>query len=110
MKSHPIQPTMLRFVNNADVTVQHPHRRQCSASLRGPRNQPDVGCGAPARGLPDMVVGMETTSFTTEDPATEAEPTFDGYPQQPHGGVLVNQMVPESQRASETERARSMPS
>ena len=57
-----------------------------------------------------MVVGMETTSFTAETSATDAEPSFDGYPQQPHGGVLVNQMVPASQVDAETERARSLPS
>lgn len=35
---------------------------------------------------------------------------FDKYPQKPHGGVLVNQIVPEEKRASEIERARSLPS
>ena len=31
------------------------------------------------------------------------------YPQTPHGGVLVDQVVPESERAAETERARGLP-
>ena len=35
---------------------------------------------------------------------------FDKYPQKPHGGVLVDQLVPEDKRASEIERARSLPS
>lgn len=34
---------------------------------------------------------------------------FDKYPQQPHGGVLVDQVVPEDRRAAEIERARSLP-
>ena len=34
---------------------------------------------------------------------------FDTYPQKPHGGQLVDQVVPESQRAAEIERARSLP-
>lgn len=32
------------------------------------------------------------------------------YPQTPHGGVLVDQVVPEASRAAEIERARSLPS
>lgn len=35
---------------------------------------------------------------------------FDQYPQKPHGGTLVNQVVPEHLRAAEIERARSLPS
>lgn len=35
---------------------------------------------------------------------------FDAYPQKPHGGVLVNQVVPEDKRAAEIERARNLPS
>lgn len=35
---------------------------------------------------------------------------FDKYPQKPHGGVLVNQMVAEDKKAAEIERARSLPS
>lgn len=35
---------------------------------------------------------------------------FDKYPQKPHGGVLVNQIVPEDKREAEIERARSLPS
>lgn len=35
---------------------------------------------------------------------------FSAYPQKPHGGTLVNQVVPESQRASEIARARQLPS
>lgn len=31
------------------------------------------------------------------------------YPQSPHGGVLVDQVVPEAERAGEIERARSLP-
>ena len=31
------------------------------------------------------------------------------YPQTPHGGVLVDQVVPEHERAAETERARGLP-
>lgn len=38
------------------------------------------------------------------------ELNFDKYPQKPHGGVLVDQLVPEDKRASEIERARSLPS
>lgn len=34
---------------------------------------------------------------------------FDTYPQKPHGGQLVDQVVPESQRTAEIERARSLP-
>lgn len=34
---------------------------------------------------------------------------FDQYPQQPHGGTLVNQVVPESLRESEIARARGLP-
>ena len=36
--------------------------------------------------------------------------SFDKYPQKPHGGVLINQMIPEHKREAEMERARSMPS
>src|SRR5690625_908026 len=32
------------------------------------------------------------------------------YPQTPHGGVLVDQVVPEASRASEIARARTLPS
>lgn len=35
---------------------------------------------------------------------------FDQYPQQPHGGTLINQVVPEHLVDSETERARGLPS
>lgn len=35
---------------------------------------------------------------------------FDQYPQKPHGGTLVNQVVPEHLRAAEIERARTLPS
>ena len=35
---------------------------------------------------------------------------FDKYPQKPHGGVLIQQIVAEDKRASEIERARSLPS
>ncbi|MDY0309724.1 MAG: hypothetical protein RBR29_08040 [Castellaniella sp.] len=35
---------------------------------------------------------------------------FDRYPQQPHGGTLVNQVVPEHRVKDEIERARSLPS
>lgn len=35
---------------------------------------------------------------------------FDQYPQTPHGGTLVDQVVPESTRDAEIERARSLPS
>ncbi|MCQ9616973.1 sulfate adenylyltransferase [Paenalcaligenes niemegkensis] len=34
---------------------------------------------------------------------------FDSYPQQPHGGTLVNQVVPEHLVKDEIERARSLP-
>ncbi len=34
---------------------------------------------------------------------------FDLYPQKPHGGTLVNQVVPEHLRAAEIERARTLP-
>ncbi|GGE74902.1 MAG TPA: sulfate adenylyltransferase [Paenalcaligenes hominis] len=34
---------------------------------------------------------------------------FDQYPQKPHGGTLVNQVVPEHLRAAEIERARTLP-
>lgn len=57
-----------------------------------------------------MVEGMDTTPFPTDSATTTTQITFDGYPQQPHGGVLVDQMVPEGERAAETERARSLPS
>src|SRR5699024_861000 len=35
---------------------------------------------------------------------------FSGYPQEPHGGTLVNQVVPKDKVAAEIERARSLPS
>lgn len=35
---------------------------------------------------------------------------FSAYPQKPHGGTLVNQVVPENQRVSEIARARQLPS
>lgn len=35
---------------------------------------------------------------------------FDQYPQQPHGGTLINQVVPNHLREAEIERARQMPS
>src|SRR5690625_2846054 len=35
---------------------------------------------------------------------------FTNYPQTPHGGTLVNQVVPESKRAAEIARARELPS
>lgn len=35
---------------------------------------------------------------------------FDEYPQSPHGGVLVDQVVPDDRREAEIERARSLPS
>ncbi len=35
---------------------------------------------------------------------------FEQYPQQPHGGTLVNQVVPEHLRAAEIARARELPS
>lgn len=35
---------------------------------------------------------------------------FANYPQTPHGGTLVNQVVPESKRAAEIARARELPS
>src|SRR5690625_1458254 len=38
------------------------------------------------------------------------ELNFDVLPQQPHGGVLVNQFVPEDQRAQQIEKARTLPS
>ena len=38
------------------------------------------------------------------------ELNFDVLPQQPHGGVLVNQVVPEDQRAQQIEKARTLPS
>src|SRR5690554_3410007 len=41
---------------------------------------------------------------------TENKLPFEQYPQQPHGGVLVNQVVPEQQRQAEIERAASLPS
>lgn len=34
---------------------------------------------------------------------------FEQYPQQPHGGVLVNQVVPREQREAEMARARQLP-
>jgi len=34
---------------------------------------------------------------------------FDQYPQKPHGGTLVNQVVPKHLRAAEIERARTLP-
>ncbi|HLQ85962.1 MAG TPA: hypothetical protein VK110_07390, partial [Salinisphaeraceae bacterium] len=34
---------------------------------------------------------------------------FDAYPQQPHGGKLVNQVLPEAERASAIARARELP-
>lgn len=40
---------------------------------------------------------------------TESSKTEHSYPQTPHGGVLVNQVVPEAERAAEIERARSLP-
>lgn len=40
----------------------------------------------------------------------ESTLNFENYPQQPHGGKLVNQVVPEHLRAAEIERARSLPS
>src|SRR5690625_4180471 len=36
--------------------------------------------------------------------------TFANCPQQPHGGVLVDRVVPEAQREKEIARARSLPS
>lgn len=36
--------------------------------------------------------------------------TFDQYPQQPHGGVLVNQVVSEDKRAETIEYAKTLPS
>lgn len=41
---------------------------------------------------------------------TENKLPFDKYPQQPHGGVLVNQVVPDHLRLSEIERAATLPS
>lgn len=38
------------------------------------------------------------------------ELNFDKYPQSPHGGVLVNQVVADDKKAEEIERARSLPS
>lgn len=38
------------------------------------------------------------------------ELNFDVLPQQPHGGVLVNQVVPEDQHAQQIEKARTLPS
>src|SRR5262245_36370809 len=35
---------------------------------------------------------------------------FDNYPQQPHGGALVNQVVPADKVQTEIERARKLPS
>src|SRR5699024_8347361 len=35
---------------------------------------------------------------------------FDVLPQQPHGGVLVNQVVPEEQRAEKIAKAKTLPS
>ncbi|MND43398.1 Sulfate adenylyltransferase [compost metagenome] len=35
---------------------------------------------------------------------------FDNYPQQPHGGALVNQVVPADKLPAEIERARTLPS
>lgn len=35
---------------------------------------------------------------------------FDNYAQKPHGGVLVNQVVPEADRAAQIEAARQLPS
>lgn len=35
---------------------------------------------------------------------------FEQYPQKPHGGTLINQVVPEHMRAAEIERARTLPS
>lgn len=41
----------------------------------------------------------------------ETQPlNFDKYPQKPHGGTLINQVVPEHLRAAEIERARGLPS
>lgn len=41
---------------------------------------------------------------------SESPLQFENYPQQPHGGVLVNQVVDASQRDAEIERARTLPS
>src|SRR5690606_356909 len=52
------------------------------------------------------VCRMEIMASARENSALN----FDSYPQQPHGGVLVDQVVPEAQRESETARARTLPS
>lgn len=41
---------------------------------------------------------------------TSPQPFQHTYPQTPHGGVLVDQVVPEESRASEIQRARTLPS
>ncbi|RUO37965.1 sulfate adenylyltransferase [Aliidiomarina taiwanensis] len=41
---------------------------------------------------------------------TESKLPFETYPQQPHGGVLVNQVVPDHLRQAEIERAATLPS
>lgn len=41
--------------------------------------------------------------------ANSAETVKNTYPQTPHGGVLVDQVVPEESRAAEIERARTLP-
>lgn len=41
---------------------------------------------------------------------TNPQPFQHTYPQTPHGGVLVDQVVPEESRASEIQRARTLPS
>ncbi|HLR16652.1 MAG TPA: sulfate adenylyltransferase [Alcanivoracaceae bacterium] len=41
---------------------------------------------------------------------SNASLNFDAYPQKPHGGVLVNQVVPEDKREAEIARARELPS
>src|SRR5690606_22945285 len=49
---------------------------------------------------------MEHPTITTEQETLN----FDQYPQKPHGGTLVNQVVPAHLVADEIERARSLPS
>src|SRR5690625_4301410 len=42
--------------------------------------------------------------------STTSETLTTTYPQTPHGGVLVNQVVPEESRAAEIEHAKTLPS
>src|SRR5690606_500481 len=59
-----------------------------------------------ARCAADNVRRMEIMASARETSALN----FDSYPQQPHGGVLIDQVVPEAERAAESARALSLPS